>query len=1106
MRTSQLKKIIYDVSIQFVVVIIYAILAMPNLQYFGKDTLLMLSTGFALAVVLIGGHRFFWPLFLSAILVNLNEQSSIAVGILMALSSAYTPLLISTIIRVYCTRKLQIFTLQSFRSSKVILSAAIGTMLMSIFTSCVLFAIGQIEAQHLIAFVFKGWMADILGVMVLTPLIIHAWYKFTVPNTSDIPSHALEASLAVLCTIFVGLIIFFNVGHDYLTHAFIVSPTIISNFFWLYVILGWSIWRLEKYQTHLIILVVALMGGITTHDEQSYFFITSVNTSSLYAPLSALVTYWIYLIVYCAIGIILSEVITQYRVQLLKILNQYSELNFKLNSKNIMFDISRARMYAMIDDLPIAIWYKDKEGNIIAANKTMANILGFDDLTFVLHKKNAQIFSKKLSRVFDADDAEVLASGQPKTTEITIRHAGQLKLFKSTVLPVYDIDGKISGVVGYHLDLTEQKQQLADLAISEQRINTLIAITKEGIWDWNISTDIVHHNKQWFNLLGYSEGTIPDTFDGFLNLIHIDDRGMVENNITALLKGESEIYLSEYRMRAKQGIIWVRDRGSIIERDHQGRALRALGSIIDISSEKQQIELMSLLSSCLSATNDIVMIYDVATVDFTNPRIIYVNDTFCQVTGFSQEEAIGSSPRILQGKNTDIASLDKILLAIVTKQAINIDVLKYTKSGEALWLNNNIFPIADAQGKTTHMISIQRNVTLLKQQDLELRRAKEEAEQLSLVKTQFLANMSHEIRTPMNGVIGLSTLALESTDLIEIKQMVQKINQSSLSLMAILNDILDLSKIQEQGFSLDNSIFNLNELITQVNNLFTLTAQQSGVTYNMFSDQRIPDYLWGDELRIRQVLINLLGNAFKFTEQGKVSLSISIVECNTELTNDVRLKFCVTDTGIGLSTEQIALIFERFTQADSSVSRRFGGTGLGLTISQKLVLAMGGTIQVQSSVGQGSEFSFELDFKRMDTPPIPKVTNNYVSSVSNVLQGKRVLVVEDDDINQLVTGLLLKKIGVEYEVAENGAIAIERIKSQTYDLILMDIQMPIMDGIQATQHIRQIDDYKNLPIIAMSAGVMLEEKKACTLAGMNGFVSKPTNIDQLTREMLRLLT
>jgi len=910
---------------------------------------------------------------------------------------------------------------------------------------------------------------------------------------------------------------------------------------------------------------------------------SSVNTSALYAPLSVLVTYWIYLIVYSAIGIIFSEIITQYRGQLFKTLNQYSELNFKLNSKNTLFDISRARMYAMIDDLPIAIWYKDKEGNIIAANKTMANILGFDDLTFVLHKKNAQIFSKKLSRVFDADDAEVLASGQPKTTEITIRHAGQLKLFKSTVLPVYDIDGKISGVVGYHLDLTEQKQQLADLAISEQRINTLIAITKEGIWDWNISTDIVHHNKQWFNLLGYSEGTIPDTFDGFLNekisgvvgyhldlteqkqqladlaiseqrintliaitkegiwdwnistdivhhnkqwfdllgysegtfpdtfdgflnLIHIDDREMVAKKITALLKGESEIYLSEYRMNAKQGIIWVRDRGSIIERDHQGRALRALGSIIDISSEKQQIELMSLLSSCLSATNDIVMIYDVATVDFTNPRIIYVNDTFCQVTGFSQEEAIGSSPRILQGPNTDMASLDKILLAIVTKQAINIDVLKYTKSGEALWLNNNIFPIADAQGKTTHMISIQRNVTLLKQQDLELRRAKEEAEHLSLVKTQFLANMSHEIRTPMNGVIGLSTLALESTDLVEIKQMVQKINQSSLSLMAILNDILDLSKIQEQGFSLDNSIFNLNEFIAQVNNLFSLTAQQSGVTYNMFSDQRIPDYLWGDELRIRQVLINLLGNAFKFTEQGKVSLSISIVECTTELTNDVRLKFCVTDTGIGLSTEQIALIFERFTQADSSVSRRFGGTGLGLTISQKLVLAMGGTIQVQSSVGQGSEFSFELDFKRMDTPPIPKVTNNYDSSVSNVLQGKRVLVVEDDDINQMVTGLLLKKIGVEYEVAENGAIAIERINSQTYDLILMDIQMPIMDGIQATQHIRQIDDYKNLPIIAMSAGVMLEEKKACTLAGMNGFVSKPTNIDQLTREMLRLLT
>jgi CheY-like chemotaxis protein len=357
----------------------------------------------------------------------------------------------------------------------------------------------------------------------------------------------------------------------------------------------------------------------------------------------------------------------------------------------------------------------------------------------------------------------------------------------------------------------------------------------------------------------------------------------------------------------------------------------------------------------------------------------------------------------------------------------------------------------------------------------------------------------------MNGVIGLSALALDCTNLEEIKPFLQRINQSSVSLMAILNDILDLSKIQEQGFSLDNRTFMLDDLITPLNDLFNLTAQQSGVSYSMLCDQHIPPYLWGDELRLRQVLVNLLGNAFKFTAQGEVRLAISVIESSSLPATNVRLRFCVSDTGVGLSAEQVKLIFDRFTQADTSVTRSFGGTGLGLTISQELVLAMGGVIQVQSSLGQGAVFFFELDFKRMDNPA-GLVTNNVIEiSAHNVLQGKRVLMVEDDSINQLVTGLLLKKIGVEYDIAQNGEIALECIKNKAYDLILMDVQMPVMDGIEATQQLRQLDDYKALPIIAMSAGVMLEEKQACTNAGMNGFVAKPTTIEQLTKELLRLL-
>ena len=431
--------------------------------------------------------------------------------------------------------------------------------------------------------------------------------------------------------------------------------------------------------------------------------------------------------------------------------------------------------------------------------------------------------------------------------------------------------------------------------------------------------------------------------------------------------------------------------------------------------------------------------------------------------------------------------------------------LSINQGGQLKHFQSTILPVYDSLGHVNGLVGYQLNITELKQQELELRKAKEEADQLSLLKTQFIANMSHEIRTPMNGVIGLSTLALDCTDFSEIRQYVQKINQSSLSLMAILNDVLDLSKIQEPGFSLDNRAFKLNDLIALLNALFTLTAQQTGVRFSIQCDQHVPVYLYGDELRLRQVLINLLGNAFKFTEQGEVSLIIRCEQSIIDPLNKLRLKFSISDTGIGLSKEQMGLIFERFTQADSSATRRFGGTGLGLTISQGLVRAMGGEVQVQSTIGQGSVFSFELDFKVMDTP-MPVIACVPNSNSSQVLQTKRVLVVEDDHINQLVTGLMLKKIGVDYDIAENGEVAIGCIKNQVYDLVLMDIQMPVMDGLQATQAIRQFEVYKSLPIIAMSAGVMLEEKQACTLAGMNGFVPKPIHIEQLTEEMLRLLS
>ncbi len=704
---------------------------------------------------------------------------------------------------------------------------------------------------------------------------------------------------------------------------------------------------------------------------------------------------------------------------------------------------------------------------------------------------------------------------------------------------VFNEAGELLEFHSVGVDVTRVKELEDELRKSEERFSLAVQGSNDGIWDWNFETGEIWFSPRWKEMLGYSDAELPNSLESWHSVLHADDAQVALKLVADYNAGRTERFLAQLRHRHKDGSTRHILSRAINKRDATGRVTRIVGANTDITPIKQREQELTDLQKMLNRGAELAKLGYWAW-DEANDRCVYCTEEVARLHGLTVADYYG-----VLGTNVNIAErvhpedrqryVDVINSSRAACRPYDMEFRLYRGDGELVYAREVGDFVQDDNGRVVRSVGITQDVTAFRLQQ-EAMRAEEErlqdyvieleaaksrlesqgkelailAEDLALAKTkaeaasrtksEFLAMMSHEIRTPMNGLIGMTGLLLDTELTDEQSHYAQTVRESAEALLSIINDILDFSKLEAGRMRIDPVDFELDRVIDSVVTLLSPRAAAKGIALKALPCAKEAQWLKGDAGRLRQIFFNLVGNAVKFTEKGSVTIGTKL---RTREDGEVELYAEVVDTGIGIPEAAQATLFTRFTQADSSTSRKYGGTGLGLAICKQLVDLMGGEIALESDPNKGSRFWFTV--RCQIAQPQRSADGLGLSGVERPRRGLRILVAEDNQVNQLLVSALLRRLGCQVDLVSNGLEAISAVQRIPYDLILMDVQMPEMDGIAASQAIRRLPgDVRRIPIIALTANAMAGQREEYIEAGMNEYVSKPIDMAQLMGAMTRL--